>query len=322
MKIAVFGAGAIGGYMGAKLALAGEDVTLVARGAHLAAMQQRGLRLIDGEIDVVAHPRCVEDTAGAGPQDCVIVALKANQVSQALVQLLPLIGPTTAVVTAQNGVPWWYTYGLEGPLQGRRIEAVDPAGRIWDAIGPERAIGCVVYPACEIEAPGVIRHIDNNDRFILGEPDGSRSERLQQISKALIAAGLRAPVRTSIRGEIWVKLWGNAVFNPVSVLTGATLEGIANHPETRAFVRTAMIEVQAVAAALGETMAIDVAARIDGAKAVGAHKTSMLQDFEAGRPLEIDAVTGAVIELAGLVGVAVPSLVALDAMVRLASKRS
>lgn len=320
MKIAVFGAGAIGGYIGAKLALAGEDVTLVARGAHLRAILQHGLRLIDGEADFVTHPKAVEDAETAGPQDCVIVALKANQVSAALPQILPLLGPDTAVVTAQNGVPWWYTYGLEGPLRDRRIEAVDPGGRIWDGIGPERAIGCVVYPACEIQSPGVVRHIDTNDRFILGEPDGSRSERLRRIAKSLVGAGLRAPVRGNIRGEIWVKLWGNAVFNPVSVLTGATLEAIASHEPTRAFVRAAMVEVEALANALGEKMTIGVDARIDGARAVGAHKTSMLQDFEAGRSLEIDAVTGAVLELGRLAGVQLPAVEALDAMVRLATQ--
>lgn len=320
MSIAIFGAGAIGGYMGARLALAGENVTLVARGAHLAAMQQHGLRLLDGDSDIVSHPRCVGDTREAGVQDYVIIALKANQVSNALPQLMPLIGPQTAVVTAQNGVPWWYGYGIEGPLQDRRIEAVDPGGRIWDAIGPERAIGCVVYPACEIEAPGVIRHIGNNDRFILGEPDGSRSERLHVIARALVDAGLRAPVRTSIRSEIWLKLWGNAVFNPVSVLTGATLEGIASHPQARQFVRAAMLEVQAIAEALGEKMTIGVDARIDGAKAVGAHKTSMLQDFEAGRDLELDAICTAVIEIARMVQVPAPSLEALDALVRLAAE--
>ncbi len=321
MKIAIFGAGAVGGYMGAKLAQAGEDVTLIARGPHLAALQQNGLRLIEGESEMTVWPRALQDTREAGPQDCVIVGLKAHQYSDAVPQIQPLLGPETPVVNAQNGVPWWYFYGIEGPYRDRRLESVDPGGRIWDGIGPQRAIGCVVYPACTIEAPGVIRHT-SDDRFILGEPDGSRSERLSVISKALIGAGLRAPVRTRIRGDIWVKLWGNAVLNPVSALTRASLQAIAGDSETRAAVRTAMIEVEAVATALGEKLPVSVDARIDGAGEVGEHKTSMLQDLEAGRALELDALTGAVVELAHLTGVEVPYLEMLYALVKLlASQR-
>jgi 2-dehydropantoate 2-reductase len=318
MKLAVFGAGAIGGYLGAKLALAGTDVTLIARGPHLEAMRTNGLRLIEGESEVVAHPRCVSDGRDAGPQDYVLLAVKAHSVAPALDSIAPLLGPDTAVVTAQNGVPWWYFYGVDGPWRDRRLETVDPGGRIWDALGPERVIGCVVYPACEIAAPGVIKHIEDN-RFSLGEPDGSRSERVTALAQALVAAGLRAPVRTRIRNEVWVKLWGNVALNPLSILTRATLEDMCREPATRAFARRVMLEVAAVAKALGEEMPVDGDARLNGAEAVGAHKTSMLQDLEAGRPLEIDAIIGAVVELARITGVETPELDALYGMTKLAA---
>jgi 2-dehydropantoate 2-reductase len=249
-----------------------------------------------------------------------VLAVKAHSVSPALDAITPLLGPETAVVTAQNGVPWWYFYGLEGPHAGRRVESVDPGGRIWDAIGPQRVIGCVVYPACEIESPGVIRHDDPENRFSLGEPDGSRSERASALAKALIDAGLRAPLRNRIRGEIWVKLWGNVALNPLSALTRATLAQICGEPATRAFARNVMLEVQAVAEALGEKMVVDVDARLNGAAEVGEHKTSMLQDLELGRPMEVDAVVTAVVELARATGVATPYLDALDGMIRLLVK--
>ena len=316
MKIAIFGAGAIGGYLGAKLARAGEDVTLIARGPHLAAMQANGLRVIEDDDEFVVQPRCLSDSREAGPQDYVVAALKAHQLTAALDNLSPLLGPETPVLAAQNGLPWWYFFQLPGQWQDHQIEMVDPGGRIWQEIGPQRALGCVVYPACEIADPGVIRHIDS-DRFALGEPDGSRSERVTVLAKALINAGLRAPVRTRLRNEIWLKLWGNAVFNPLSVLTRASLQDIGSDAPTRDFARRAMLEVEAIAAALGETMAVDIDARIAGAGEVGQHKTSMLQDFEAGRPLEIDAVTGATVEMAHLTGVEAPNLEALDAMLRL-----
>ncbi len=316
MKIAIFGAGAIGGYLGAKLARAGEDVTLIARGPHLTAMQANGLRVIEDDDEFVVQPRCLSDSREAGPQDYVVAALKAHQLTAALDNLSPLLGPETPVLAAQNGLPWWYFFQLPGQWQDHQIAMVDPGGRIWQEIGPQRALGCVVYPACEIADPGVIRHIDS-DRFALGEPDGSRSERVTVLAKALINAGLRAPVRTRLRNEIWLKLWGNAVFNPLSVLTRASLQDIGNDAPTRDFARRAMLEVEAIAAALGETMAVDIDARIAGAGEVGQHKTSMLQDFEAGRPLEIDAVTGATVEMAHLTGVEAPNLEALDAMLRL-----
>ncbi len=321
MKLAIFGAGAIGGYMGAKLAQRGEvEVTLIARGPHLAAMQQHGLRLIEEDgSEVVTHPRLVADSRDAGPQDYVVLAVKAHSISPALDAIVPLLGPETAVVTAQNGVPWWYFYGLEGPHANRRVETVDPGGRIWDAIGPQRVIGCVVYPACEIEAPGVIRHTDDN-RFSLGEPDGSRSDRAAALAKVLIDAGLRAPLRNRIRGEIWVKLWGNVALNPLSALTRATLAQICGERATRAFARNVMLEVQGVAEALGERMAVEVDARLNGAAEVGEHKTSMLQDLELGRPMEVDAVVSAVVELARVTGADTPYLDALDGMIRLLVK--
>ena len=319
MKLAIFGAGAIGGYMGALLAAKGDvDVTLIARGPHLEAMQRDGLRLIEDDgSEIVTHPNLVADTRDAGPQDYVVLAVKAHSIPPALDAITPLLDPETAVVTAQNGVPWWYFHGLEGPYAGRRLETVDPGGRIWDAIGPERVIGCVVYPACKIEAPGVIRHDDAENRFSLGEPNGSRSERTSTLAKALIDAGLRAPQRNRIRGEIWVKLWGNVALNPLSALTRATLAQICGERATRAFARNVMLEVQAVAEALGEKMVVDVDARLNGAAEVGEHKTSMLQDLELGRPMEVDAVVSAVVELARVTEIDTPYLDALDGMVRL-----
>jgi len=316
VKIAIFGAGAIGGYMGHKLCLAGADVTLIARGPHLAAMQANGLKLIEDGVETVSHPRLVADSRDAGHHDYVVLAVKAHSVTPALDAIVPLLGPDTAVVTAQNGLPWWYFYKLEGPWQDHRLESVDPGSRIWDTIGPQRAIGCVVYPACEIESPGVIRHTEDN-RFSLGEPDGSRSDRVTALAQALIGAGLRAPVRTRLRGETWVKVWGNVALNPISVLTHATLEDICTQPATRAFARAVMVEAEAVALALGEKMPVSVDARLNGAREVGAHKTSMLQDLELGRPMEIDALTGAVVEVARLVGVETPYLDALDGLIRL-----
>jgi len=321
MRLAIFGAGAIGGYMGAKLAAKGDvDVTLIARGPHLAAMQKDGLRLIEEDgSEFVTRPNVLADTREAGPQDYVVLAVKAHSIAPALDAITPLLGPDTAVVTAQNGVPWWYFYGVGGHHAGRRLETVDPGGRIWDAIGPGRVIGCVVYPACEIEAPGVIRHTDDN-RFSLGEPDGSRTERVSALAKALIDAGLRAPVRNRIRGEIWVKLWGNVALNPLSALTRATLAQLCGEPATRAFARNVMLEVQAVAEALGERMAVDVDARLNGAAEVGEHKTSMLQDLELGRPMEVDAVVSAIVELARVTQAETPYLDALDGMIRLLVK--
>jgi len=314
-KVCIYGAGAIGGYMGAMLAKAGADVSLVARGPHLVAMQANGLVLdMDGNRETVPVTAS-ENPADLGEQDYVIVTLKAHSVPGVVDAMQPLLGKNTAVVFGVNGVPWWYFYGLDGPLKDRRLETVDPGGKIWDGIGPERAMGCVVYPAAEVPEPGVIQHI-SGDRFSLGEPDGSKSERADALSALLKTAGLRAPVRPRIRDEIWVKLWGNCSFNPVSALTGATLEDMAQTPATRAVIRAVMVEAQAVGEALGIKFAIDVDKRIAGAEAVGAHKTSMLQDLERGRPMEIDALVGAVAELGELVDVPTPTLDGVLALVQ------
>lgn len=314
MKICIYGAGAIGGYLAVQLALAGEEVSVIARGAHLEAMRAKGLKLlIDGE-ERVARPHCTDDPAEAGPQDYVIVTLKAHSVPGVVDAMQPLLGSETAVVTAMNGVPWWYFHRLEGPWEGRRIESVDPGGKQWERIGPEQAIGCVVYPACEVSEPGVIRHI-SGDRFMLGEPSGEKTERVTRLSRALIDAGFKAPVRR-IRDEIWVKLWGNLCFNPISALTGSTLDVIATEPGTRAVARAMMLEAQAIGEKLGVRFGIDVDKRIDGAAAVGAHKTSMLQDLERGRPMEIDALVTAVQEMGRLVEVSTPTLDVVLALVQ------
>jgi 2-dehydropantoate 2-reductase len=314
VRICVYGAGAIGGYLGAQLALAGEDVTLIARGPHLEAMRENGVRLLIDDGERVAHPRCTDDPAEAGEQDYVLVTLKAHSAPAAVGPMQPLLGARTAVVTAQNGVPWWYFYGLEGPWRDRRLESVDPGGVQWDGIGPERAIGCVVYPATEVVEPGVIRHLEG-DRFTLGEPSGEKTERVQTLARTLVRAGLRAPVRR-IRDEIWVKLWGNLSFNPVSALTLETLDVVATDPGTRAVCRAMMLEAQAVGEKLGVRFPVDVERRLDGGAAVGAHRTSMLQDLERGRPMEIDALVTAVQEMGRLVAAPTPTIDVVLALVR------
>lgn len=315
MKVAVFGAGAIGGLLGAKLAVAGADVTFVARGAHLAAMQARGVVLRSGGEQIVAHPRCVADAAEAGLQDAVIVTLKAHSLPEAAPQIARMMGPHSTLVTGINGVPYWYFYGLDCPWRDRRVSSVDPDGILWDLLPPAQAVGCVVYPAAEVVEPGVIEHI-YGDRFILGEPDGSRSPRIEALSTLLIGAGLKAPVRLRIRDEIWVKLWGNLCFNPVSALTGSTLDRITTRPDLRALCRAMMTEAQAVGEALGVRFPISLERRIDGAAEVGVHKTSMLQDLERGRKMEIDALLGAVVELGGVTGQAVPICESVLALLR------
>jgi 2-dehydropantoate 2-reductase len=318
VKLCIFGAGAIGAYLGVELARGGVDVSLVARGPHLAAMKKNGVTLRVGADEHTEHPRCTDDPAELGPQDFVIVTLKAHSVPGVCDAMLPLLGPESAVVTAVNGIPWWYFHKLAGPYEDHRVAAVDPDGTQWDKLGPGRAIGCVVYPAAEIVAPGVVEvspHVSQN-RLPIGEPDGSRSERATALSQALIAAGFKAPVRSDIRSDIWVKLWGNLAFNPISALTGATLEDIVRDAGTQALARAMMLEGQAVAEVLGAKFAIDVDKRIEGAGQVGAHRTSMLQDLELGRPMEIDALVGAVAELGRLVGVATPTIDAVYALVR------
>jgi 2-dehydropantoate 2-reductase len=255
------------------------------------------------------------DARELGAQDYVVLALKAHSLGRALDQIMPLLGPRTAMVTMQNGVPWWYFYRNGGALEGARVEAVDPGGTIWQRLGPERVIGSVVYPAVEVDVPGVIRHVDGK-RFSLGEPSGERSERVRILADELIAAGLQAPVRDDIRGEIWVKLWGNVCFNPISALTGSTLEEIVGDEATRALARSMMLEAQAIGEKLGVRFPVDVDRRIRGAGAVGAHKTSMLQDLERGRSMEIDALVTAVQELGRLAGQATPTIDAVLALVR------
>jgi 2-dehydropantoate 2-reductase len=315
MKICIYGAGAIGGLLGAKLARAGQEVTLIARGPHLAAIQAKGLRLFSEGEEILARPRAVEDPVTAGPQDYVIVAVKTTGVAPIAERMAPLLGAGTAVVTAMNGIPWWYFWRQEGPWRDRQLSTIDPDGRLWRAIPPERCIGCVVYPAAEIVEPGVIRHGYGN-RFMLGEPDGTQSQRVEAISKALAAAGFKAPVRPKIRDDIWLKLWGNLSFNPVSVLTHATLAGMANDAGVRAVIRAMMVEAERVAGALGVELSVDVDTRIGWARDVGEHKTSMLQDLEQGRPMEIDALCGVIAEMGDLVGIETPTIDAVLALVR------
>ncbi|MFM7420710.1 MAG: 2-dehydropantoate 2-reductase [Alphaproteobacteria bacterium] len=316
MKICIFGAGAIGGLMGAKLAAKGDvDVTFIARGPHLAAMRENGVKLISEGTEQIVHPRCVATAEEAGPQDYVLVTLKAHSLPSAAKQMQPLLGPDTAIVSAVNGIPWWYFHGIGGAYEGRIVQSVDPDGQVSALLPPSRAIGCIVYPAAEVIAPGVIDH-SYGDRFSLGEPDGSRSPRAQALSEALIAAGFKAPVRPKIRDELWVKLWGNMAFNPISALTTATLDVLTADEGQRGVARAMMLEGQRVAEALGVRFAIDVDKRIAGAAEVGAHKTSMLQDLERGRPMEIEALLGAVVELADWVGEAAPISRSVLALVR------
>ena len=319
MRICIFGAGAIGGFMGAELALSGADVTLIARGPHLAAMKANGLKLIKGGEEKIAKVRCFETAAEAGPQDYVVITLKAHSVPGVVPALKPLLSPDTSIVWGVNGVPWWYFHGLDSPWRDHRLESVDRGGVQWTGLGPERIIGCVVYPACEVIEPGVVQHIEG-DRFTLGEPSGEKTPRATTLSEALIKAGLKAPVRPRIRDEIWIKLWGNLCFNPISALTHATLDVIATDPDTRTVARAMMVEAQTIAEKLGVKFGIDVDKRIAGAAAVGAHKTSMLQDLERNRPMEIDALVSAVQEMGRLVEVPTPTVDVVLALIRQRAK--
>lgn len=320
MKICVFGAGAIGGYMGVKLAQAGAEVSLVARGPHLAAMQENGLTLIeeDGVLQTV-KVRASDTSADLGPQDYVIVTLKAHSVPPVVPHMQPLIGENTTIVSGVNGVPWWYFHKIGTELEGTRLESVDPGNAQWDGFGPDRVLGCVVYPAAEVPEPGVIKHIEGN-RFSLGEPDGSKSERAIALSKALTAAGLKAPVRPRLRDEIWVKLWGNLSFNPISALTHATLDVLCTDEDTRTVARNMMLEAQTIAEKLGVKFPIDVERRIDGGAAVGAHRTSMLQDLDQGRPMEIDALIGSVQELGRVTHTPTPTIDTVLALTKLRAR--
>ena len=319
MKVCIFGAGAIGGYMGVKLAKAGADVSLVARGPHLAAMQEKGLTLIEEDETTTVPVTASDDPAALGVQDYVIVTLKAHSVPPVVSKMAPLIGPNTTIVSGVNGVPWWYFHKLEGAHEGTRLDSVDPGNVQWDGFGPDRVLGCVVYPAAEVIEPGVIKHIEGN-RFSLGEPDGSKSDRAQALSKILANAGLKAPVRPKLRDEIWVKLWGNLSFNPISALTHATLDVLCTDEGTRAVARNMMVEAQEIAERLGVKFPIDVDRRIAGGAAVGAHRTSMLQDLDQGRPMEIDALVASVQELGRVTGVPTPTIDTVLGLIRLRAR--
>lgn len=321
MKIAIIGAGAIGGYVGVKLALAGEDVTFIVRGANLQAIRQHGMKLIhhDGSELVARNVKATSDYAEAGPQDLVILAMKAHQVEAVAADAPKLFGPDTAVVTMQNGIPYWYFHEHGGALAGSRVRSVDASGIVGEMIPARRVIGCVVYPASELIAPGVVKHIEG-ERFPLGELDGSSSERVQRIAACFENAGFKAPVLDNIRAEIWLKLWGNLTFNPISSLSHATLEAICQYPLTRELAASMMREAQAVAEKLGISFRVTLEKRIAGAEKVGKHKTSMLQDVEAGRSPEIDALVGAVVELARMTDTPTPHIDTVYALVKLLGK--
>jgi 2-dehydropantoate 2-reductase len=321
MKIAIVGVGAIGGFVGIRLVLAGEDVTFIARGPNLEALRASGLRLVlaDGSEQVAPRVRASADYAAAGPQDLVILAMKAHQVEAVSAEVPKLLGPDTVVIPMQNGIPYWYFHGHPGDLAGARVQSVDPTGSIGRNIPAQRVIGCVVYPATELVAPGVIKHVEG-DRFPVGEPDGTESERVARVAKCFVGAGLQAPVLSDIRAEIWLKLWGNLTFNPISALSRATLAGICHYPPSRALAAAMMTEAQTVAGKLGITFRVSLEKRIAGAERVGHHKTSMLQDVEAGRALEIDALLGSVVELARLTDTPSPHLDAVYALTKLLAK--
>ena len=315
MKVCVYGAGAIGGFIGARLALAGEDVTLIARGPHLKAMRQNGLKLIsEGKTEVV-RLRCTDDAREVGAQDYVILSVKAHALRSNADSVQPLLADHTALVPTINGVPWWYFYKAGGPYENTRLKSVDPDGTLWEKLPPARVIGCIVYPAVDVVEPGVLEHTYSN-RFDLGEPDGSKSERAQAFSQAMIKAGFRCPVRPRIRENLWVKLWGNLSFNMICSLTTATLDVVTGDPGTRAVSRTMMLEAQAVAEKLGVTFPLDVDERIKGAHEVGAHKPSTLVDLERGRPMEIEPLLGAVVEMGRLVDLPMPACDIVLALVR------
>jgi ketopantoate reductase len=321
MKICIVGAGAIGGLMGAKFALAGEEVTVIDQGAHLAAIQKNGLKLIweDGSEAVARNVKATDKLAEAGPQDLVILALKAHYLDQVARQMPALMGPETMIVTVQNGIPWWYFHKHGGPHDGHRLESLDPTGVLTKNIDADRIIGCVVYPAADVPEPGVIHHVEG-DRFPIGELDGSESTRVQTLYDLLVQAGFRSRILDDIRSEIWLKAWGNLSFNPISALTHATLVEICQFRDTRDLAAAMMAESQAIAEDLGVTFRHTIEKRIAGAESVGAHKTSMLQDVELGRSLEVEALMGAVLELGRLTGIPAPSIKAVYACVKLLNK--
>jgi len=322
MKICIVGAGSIGGYVGVKLAQAGEDVTLIARNANLEAIRSRGMRLTmsDGVEHVVRQVKATASLAEAGQQDLVILGMKANQVAAVVKDLHHLLHDNTIIIPMQNGIPWWYFQRHAGGFEDRVVHSVDPEGLIMKAIDPARIIGCVVYPACELAGPGWVRHIEG-DRFPLGELDGSESERVLALSAMFARAGLKAPVLTNIRSEIWLKLWGNLTFNPISALTHSTLVDICQFPLSRELAAAMMREAEAVATSLGISFRVSLEKRIAGAEKVGKHKTSMLQDVESGRDPEIDALVGAVIELGKITQVPTPHIETVYALMKLLSVR-
>ena len=317
-RICIFGAGAIGGYLAAALDNAGAAVSLVARGPHLEAMLKSGLTFEKDGVTSTHHLPASSDPADLGPQDVVFLAVKAHGIPAIIDGLKLLSHDDTIIVPAVNGLPWWYFHGAGTgtALDEQPLLAVDPDRRIWDEIGPHRAIGCVVYPACEIAAPGHVRHLDG-DRFSLGEPSGERTDRIRDLSALMIGGGLKAPVRPRIRDEIWIKLWGNCSFNPVSALTGATLDEIGNDPDSRQLVTDIMTEVQAIGEAAGARFGVSIDKRIAGATAIVGHKPSTRQDIEAGRPLEIDPILTAVIELADRLEIEAPALSRVTALLKL-----
>ena len=315
MKICIFGAGAIGGYIGTKLALSGTEVSFVARGPNLAAIKDRGVKLISEGQTLQARPYATDRPKELGPQDYVVLAVKAHALLPAADSIRSLMGPHTTLVPAVNGVPWWYFYRLSGPYENTRLQSVDPNGELWEKLPPSRVVGCIVYPATELIEPGVIEHTHGN-RFEIGEPDGTKSDRAVTFSEVMIKAGLRCPVRTRIRDNLWVKLWGNLSFNMICALTMSTLDVVARDAGTRAVARAMMIEAQAVAEKLGVRFPIDVDARIAGAAEVGEHKPSTLVDLERGRPMEIDPLLGAVVEMGRLVGLPTPTCDVVLALVR------
>ncbi len=321
MKIAIVGVGAIGGYIGTCLANAGDEVTFIARGANLAALRSQGIRLVMGDGSEKAGPRvrATDSYDEAGPQDLVILAMKAHQVEAVAPQVPTLFGPDTVVVPMQNGIPYWYFHDFPGEFANTRVKSVDPSGLIWHHIPCERVVGCVVYPAAELIAPGVVKHVEGN-RFPVGEPNGKATDRVSAVSQCFIRGGLQAPVLEDIRAEIWLKLWGNLTFNPISALSRATLAGICQYPLTRSLAADMMSEAQAIANKLGVTFRVPLEKRISGAERVGHHKTSMLQDVEAGRELEVDALLGSVIELARLTHTPTPHLDTVYALSKLLAK--
>ncbi|MGE0612164.1 MAG: 2-dehydropantoate 2-reductase [Hyphomicrobiales bacterium] len=315
MKICIYGAGAIGGYVGLMLSKGGADVSLIARGAHLEAIRRNGIAVDFKDGRQTAKVTATDDPAELGPQDYVIVALKAHQAWEAADRMAPLLSPETAVVTMQNGIPWWYFHGFEGQYAGLQLQSVDPGSRQWIAIGPHRAIGATVYPATEITEPGVIRHI-YGDRFGFGEPDRSESWRARRLVSAFEAGGLKARLYPDIRNDIWLKLWGNLCFNPISALTHATLDVVATDPGTRAVARHMMEEAEKIARRIGVHFRVDIERRINGAAGVGAHRTSMLQDLDRGRAIELDALLGVVQELGRIVDVETPHIDTVLALAR------